>query len=102
MTQLKRLKGLECKPKWTKVSVMEYIGGENPILDEDIKPKVVLVKRCIKSCSYCGNDHGIEEKECYPDIEKNKNVIIMYTDNTVDRVRYFKVPIPQHKKCKCK
>ena len=97
--QLKRLKGLGCKPQWTKVSVKEYIEVHNVIMDKDFLPDVVVVKRCIKSCSYCGNSLGFEVRECYPENERNKIVIITYT-NAVQK--YYRVPIPEHRSCRCK
>ncbi|MPC79459.1 hypothetical protein E2C01_073987 [Portunus trituberculatus] len=98
--QLKRLKGLGCKPKWTKVSVKEYIGKDDALLDKNrLLPEVVVVKRCIKSCSYCGNSLGSEHQECYPENKRNKTVIITYTD---DVHNYYKIRIPEHKSCRCK
>ena len=83
-----------------KVHVKPYIGGDNDILDKDLHPEVVVVKRCIESCSYCGDNGAAENQVCRPHVERKKTVIISYTSD--DTRKSEKVRIPEHKKCKCK
>lgn len=98
--QIKLLGKLECKPKYTKIRVRPFISGDNEILDMDPYPEVVMVKRCVDTCSYCGNPFGFENQTCEPATEKNKTFFIFYQTRRGERIH--KVRIPVHKTCECR
>lgn len=98
--QIKMLNKLGCKPKNTKVEVRQFM-EDSKILDYDLYPEVVLVKRCVDVCSYCGNPIGLEDKVCKPKLpEKKKTFLIFYHSRRDEGIH--KVRIPVHRACECR
>lgn len=98
--QMALLSNLRCKPKRVKIPVLQFIGGDNEILDLNPHPEVMVVKRCENLCSYCGNRLGFEHLKCKPKTVKHKTFYIFYNSGRGQGIHKLRVPV--HKRCECR
>lgn len=98
--QMKQLKKLKCKPRQQKLVVKDVLSADNDVKDADFWPQVVVVKRCDDSCSYCGDDIGVETKRCVPSKTKTKMFYLAQYDDQGNR-HYTHFKTQEHLRCSC-
>ncbi|KAG0727936.1 hypothetical protein GWK47_033562 [Chionoecetes opilio] len=97
--QSKALEKLQCEPKETWVYIESQLGPYDDLPDKTYFPHVVMVLRCLKECSFCGNPRwGVPHKTCKADTTGPKHVVLKLF-NDVERTR--KITLMEHKSCKC-
>ncbi|XP_068207039.1 uncharacterized protein [Palaemon carinicauda] len=118
--QLKELKRMRCRAIREKVYTLDHIPeSHNHYLDVhkfDIFPKVLSVKKCDTSCSYCQTE-GILSPDglwkgpwkrgyvdfftCQPTEPDMKNYTIRANDRHTGKEEYFRITL-RNEKCECK
>lgn len=98
--QIRQLKKMKCKPQRTKMYVADLLEETNELKFELLMPQVLAVRRCIPSCSYCGDMYGLERSKCLSIKHKMKAFTIRHLDDQ-GKWQYFKLPIRVDRKCQC-
>ncbi|KAG0692752.1 hypothetical protein GWK47_023776 [Chionoecetes opilio] len=97
--QREALQKLECEPKATWVYIESQLGPKDDLTDKIYYPHVVLVRRCLKECSFCGNVMmGEPDKTCKADFTGPRDVVVQLF-NDVEHTRV--ITLMEHKSCKC-
>lgn len=98
--QINQLKKLKCRPTKQKLNIRGLLPSHSELLDLNFFPKVVMLKRCDESCSYCGSNLGVETKTCQPAKTKKKKYYVYHYNTTGDKVYdFFKAE--EHVRCGC-
>ena len=97
--QIEKLHSLKCEPKLQKIYLDREL-AKHDISDEFFRPKVLAVKRCDSSCSYCGGINGIERKSCQPSQKKTTVYYVIKYDSS-GKV-YVPFNVEEHEKCECR
>lgn len=102
LQQKEELDNLKCEPQTVVVRVLEELEFHDSLVDEDFFPKVVPVKRCSESCSFCGNSAmGIPGGRCQPVPESiEERSVLTYYFKGHKRV-FQEVKVTEHTACKC-
>lgn len=93
---------LGCEPKPMLVNILEELDPLDPLADKNFFPKVVSVKRCLKTCSFCGFPlFGIlNEKECLPDPQGIAKLPVALSFNDGNEESTI-IDIDEHRLCVC-
>lgn len=91
---------MPCQPVLKKVPVKSLLKVNDPLIDELLIPDIVGVRLCRASCSYCGNDFGMETKKCEAESITLRNFTVQYY-NKGGKPQYINIPIQEHLTCKC-
>lgn len=100
--QLNNLEKMGCRPRWKKVTVKTLLDDQNELYDQlRLVPEVVLVKRCIPECSYCGDYMGgMETAECTSTKNNTMKFPVRYY-NSLGKRQYHIISLYQHTACAC-
>lgn len=98
--QVRQLMKMKCRPVRQKVAVRDVLSPENDLLDKTFLPHVIVVRRCLDLCSYCGSDLGREVDRCQPTKTKKKRFSLYYYDANGQK-RYGHFRTQEHRRCGC-
>lgn len=98
--QIKQLKKLKCKPHVRKELVHDHLDSSSPLIDKELIPHYLPVKRCDPDCSFCGDPReGSEYQKCQPAKRRNKKFLVRYYER--GSPKYHEVTVRVDTKCKC-
>lgn len=102
--QAKELETLGCKPVLQRVAVVEQLEYYDDLADKIFFPQVVVLRRCLKECGFCGNSYLGEEKgRCVPDPKgvRERSLMTFYYDQKTGKKVYQEVLAEEHLSCIC-
>lgn len=102
--QSKELETLGCKPVPQRVTVVEQLEYHDDLADKIFFPQVVVLKRCLKECGFCGNTYlGTEKGRCVPDPNgiRERSLMTFHYDPKTGKKIYQEVLAEEHLSCIC-
>lgn len=96
--QIDALRKLGCEPRPVVVDIKKELGSADDRADREFYPHVVVVKRCLMQCSFCGTPElGVPEEECLPTGSRKYTVDLSFAGIQ----KRESIEVEEHTACDC-